>query len=258
MSAEKPGYLAYDWRVIPLETHSGPMNAALDESCMNAMAERKVKPTIRFYKWNPSAVCLGYFQALHAEVDVEACRVKGVEVFRRRTGGGATYLDSKGELTYSVIAPANGFSSNFIESYREVADWIITGLKTLAIDAEFAPINDIVVKGKKISGNAQSRRGGIALIHGTLLYDVDVDTMFSLLKVPDEKLKGKTIQAVKERVTSLKQHGVPSYEKAYAALHHGMVAGKKWHEGKWSAEEWQNAQILAREKYSNEKWTGQR
>ncbi|MEK6901971.1 MAG: biotin/lipoate A/B protein ligase family protein [archaeon] len=251
MSGEKQ---PVEWRFIPLETHSAAMNMALDEACAHEVARGNVNPTIRLYRWNPSAVSIGYFQSLHQEIDLDACQAQGVDIVRRRTGGGAVYHDFNGEITYSIIAPEEMFQKNIVESYRQIAQGIISGLKTLKIDAEFVPINDLVVAGKKISGNAQTRRNGILQMHGTILCDVDVDKMFSLLKVPDEKMRGKTIAVVKERVTSLKQHGVSDYQTVYEALKHGFLSGKEWKQGKWTEEEMENAEILAKEKYGHPKW----
>lgn len=247
-----------NWRVIPLETHSAAMNMALDEACAHELKLGNVSPTIRFYRWKPSAVSIGYFQSLHQEVDVEECEKQGVDIVRRRTGGGAVYHDYAGEITYSVLAPEKMFAANIVESYKQVADWIIAGLSKLNITAEFVPINDLVVSGKKISGNAQTRRSGILQMHGTILCDVDVDKMFSLLRVPDEKMKGKMISAVKERVTSLKQHGAEDYTTIYDSLREGFLSGKTFNEEKWTKEEKENATILAEEKYGAKKWNEMR
>jgi lipoate-protein ligase A len=242
------------WRFIPIETHTAATNMALDEACAHAIAMGKANPTIRFYRWQPSAVSIGYFQSLAQEVDVNECRKQGVDIVRRRTGGGAVYHDYKGEITYSVIAPEKMFASNIVESYKQVADCIILGLKQLNVNAEFVPINDLIVNGKKISGNAQTRRNGILQMHGTILCDVDVDKMFSVLKVPDEKIKDKVIANVKERVTSLKHQGISDYQTVYQALMHGFLDGKEWKKGKWSEEEMEKAEILAEEKYGHPKW----
>lgn len=247
-----------EWRFIPLETHTAAMNMALDESCAHAVAKEEVNPTIRLYRWNPSAVSIGYFQSLQQEIDTNACAKQKIDIVRRRTGGGAVYHDYEGEITYSIIAPESLFEKNIVESYRQIAQGIISGLKELNVRAEFVPINDLVVSGKKISGNAQTRRNGILQMHGTILCDVDVDKMFSLLKVPDEKMRGKTIAVVKERVTSLKQHGVSDYQKIYEALKNGFLEGKKWENGKWSKEELEKAQILAKEKYGHPNWVEMR
>ncbi len=231
---------------------------ALDEACAHALARNEVKPTIRFYRWKPSAVSIGYFQSLEQEVDVNECEKQGIDIVRRRTGGGAVYHDYDGEITYSVIAPESMFPANIVESYKHVAGWIISGLAKLNVNAEFVPINDLVVSGKKISGNAQTRRNKILQMHGTILCDVDVDKMFSLLRVPDEKMKGKIISAVKERVTSLKQHGAEDYMKIYDALREGFLDRKKYSDEKWTRGEMENARILADEKYGSQKWVAMR
>lgn len=81
---------------------------------------------------------------------------------------------------------------------------MLVGLKKIGIDGSFAPLNDLVLdSGQKFSGNAQTRRGGVLLQHGTILLETDVDKMFDLLKVPSEKLKGKLISDVKQRVCGI-------------------------------------------------------
>lgn len=247
-----------EWRFIPLETHSAALNMALDEACAHALAQGKVSPTIRFYRWQPSAVSIGYFQSLQQEVDIGECQKQHVDIVRRRTGGGAVYHDYEGEITYSVIAPEDMFPKNIIDSYKEVSSWIISGLQKVGVEASFVPINDLVVRGKKISGNAQTRKNGIFQMHGTILVDVDVDKMFSLLKVPDAKIKDKMIATVKERVTSLKANGVKSFEEAYEGLKEGFLSGKEWNEDTWLEEEMENAGILAQEKYGHTSWNAMR
>lgn len=211
-------------------------------------------PTMRFWRWNPSAVSVGYFQCILDEVDVDLCKQSGVDVVRRRTGGGAVYHDYNGEITYSVIAPENIFPRNIIESYKMICGWIISGLNNLGVSAEFKPINDIVVGGKKISGNAQTRRGGVLLQHGTILYDLDIKTMFSLLKVSKEKISDKFIQVVEERVTSLKKHGTTDMGKIYNALLSGFTGGKEWSYGELTDSELKRAQELAHDRYKSDGW----
>jgi lipoate-protein ligase A len=93
----------------------------------------------------------------------------------------------------------------------------------LGIEARFEPINDIVCGSRKISGNAQTRRMNTLLQHGTVLLDLDADLMFSLLRVPGEKMKGRLIQDVKARVTSLRAQGLSSgFGEAEAAMIEGF------------------------------------
>ena len=73
----------------------------------------------------------------------------------------------------------------------------------MGIPAEFREINDIVVNNKKISGNAQTRKNGVLLQHGTILLNVDVEQMFSVLKISNEKNKNRLINNVRDRVTAI-------------------------------------------------------
>ena len=92
---------------------------------------------------------------------------------------------------------------NIINSYNIICADIVYALDLLGINANFAPVNDILVNEQKISGNAQTRRNGILLQHGTILYKVDVEKMFSLLNVSAEKISDKLIKSVQKRVTSV-------------------------------------------------------
>lgn len=229
----------------------------IDEAVSESVAAGG-QPTIRFWRWQPSAVSIGYFQCINDEVDVGLCKESNVDVVRRRTGGGAVYHDYNGEITYSVIGHEKLFSKGITESYLEICGWIITGLSNLGINAEFKPINDIIVAGKKISGNAQTRRNGILLQHGTILYGLDIRTMFSLLKVSKEKISDKFIQAVEERVTCLKKHNITDMKAVYDALLSGFTNGKEWSFSELTSKETKRAEELAKIRYSTREWNFQR
>ena len=191
------------WRLLQTGFNTAFSNMAIDRAILVGNSQAKVPPTVRFYGWSPPAISLGYFQSVAEEIDVNACKKLGVDYVRRITGGGAVFHDK--ELTYSiVISEAHpAIPKNIIKSYERICSALLQGLKQLGIQGTYAPINDILVDGKKISGNAQTRKANTVLQHGTILLDVDVDTMFSLLKVPNEKIKDKLIRDVKQRVTSI-------------------------------------------------------
>ncbi|HOX92364.1 MAG TPA: lipoate--protein ligase family protein, partial [Spirochaetales bacterium] len=116
--------------------------------------------------------------------------------------------------------------------------------------------------GKKLSGNAQTRKQGCLLQHGTVLLGVDVDTMFELLKVPSEKLKGKLIQDVKERVSSLALAlgRTVSYQEALAAFKAGFCSALHLvpEASVPSQAELQRAASLATERFSSMQWIAKR
>lgn len=242
------------WRVIDLETRDAFMNMALDEAASEAVGAGDSPPTIRFYKWLPSAVSIGYFQSIEDEVNLSRCAELGINIVRRRTGGGAVYHDGRGEVTYSVIAPLDLFPKDLMLSYREICGWIITALGRLGIEAEFKPVNDILVKGRKISGSAQTRRAGVLLQHGTVLYGLDVKTMFEVLKVTQEKISDKMIKAAEERVTSILRNKSVEEKEVVEALKFGFVQEKEWEQGRWSRKELKRAEELAETRYKTKEW----
>ncbi len=192
------------WRLLETNLHDAFYNMALDEAIVMARSEDLVPNTLRLFRWKPSAVSIGYFQSMKEEVNLEGCTEKGIDCVRRRTGGGAVYHDTGGELTYSIIINENHqlVSKDFQETYVTLCKGIVAGLARLSIPAEFKPINDITVNGKKISGNAQTRGMNTIHQHGTILREIDPELMFSVLKVPSEKIRDKLIKSVEERVTS--------------------------------------------------------
>jgi lipoate-protein ligase A len=192
------------WRLLTTGYSNAFINMALDYAILSANREGKVPPTVRFYGWMPSAISIGYFQSLKEEVDIKQCKNLGVDYVRRITGGGAVFHEK--EVTYSIVVPEShpSMPKNILESYSRICGAIIKGLDKLDIKSKYMPINDIVSNGKKISGNAQTRKENTVLQHGTIITDVDVEKMFSLLKVPNEKIKDKLIADVKQRVTSIR------------------------------------------------------
>ena len=243
------------WRVVKPELYDAYMNMALDEAVSEGVRNGSSPPTIRFYAWKPCAVSIGYFQGIRDEVNLDVCRNMGIDCIRRWTGGGAVYHDSGGEVTYSVIAPVGVFPKNIIESYRVICGWLVSGLEKIGIEAKFRPVNDIHVGGKKISGSAQTRRGGILLQHGTLLYDLDLSTMFSVLNVSRQKISDKMIESAQERVTCVLKHCDVEKREVYDALIDAFTAGKEYEFGEWREDEVARAKELAKEKYRSDAWT---
>ncbi len=247
------------FRFIPLETHSAAMNMALDEACMEAVRDGLVAPTLRIYRWNPSAITIGNFQCIADEVDSAAVSADGIAVVRRQTGGGAVFHDTEGEVTYSIIAPEQLFSKNIAESYREICACILRALAALGIAAEFRPINDLVVEGRKISGNAQTRRGGVLLQHGTILFTVDPAVMFRYLTPDKSKLADKPfIKSVQAAVTSVCEQREITREELEKALTNAFHSAFPGVQGHWTEAELMRAAALLRTKYASDAWNKMR
>ncbi|MHA2025143.1 MAG: lipoate--protein ligase family protein [Candidatus Thorarchaeota archaeon] len=249
-----------EFRFIDLETNNAFTNMAIDEAIMLSMKEGNSPPTLRLYRWNPSAVSIGTFQSMLDEVDVEFCKKNGIDAIRRITGGGAVFHDFEGEVTYSIIMPKGHrlAPNDILESYGLLCSGIVKALEHLGIEGEFKPINDVNVGGKKVSGNAMTRRHGCVLQHGTTLLDLDVALMFTILKVPQEKISDKMISDVKERVTSIRdllERDVQISELRDALIHGFSEAlGIKLMKGGLSGEEQNSVTRLTQEKYVSKDW----
>ncbi len=232
-------------RVLETGYNNAQWNMSVDEVLMNSVNDI---PILRLYGWKPPSVSIGYFQRMEEEVNVKKCNQLGIDIVRRITGGGSVLHDS--ELTYSFLA--RKYPQNISESYRWICDAIITAIKKLGLDAKFSPLNDIIINGKKISGNAQTRKKGTLLQHGTILLNADVEKMFSVLKVPSEKISDKMIADVKERVVGLSK----TFDEVALALKSSFSEkfGATLIIGELTEEEEVAATKLVKEKYSTDKW----
>jgi lipoate---protein ligase len=233
-------------RILETGYNTAALNMAIDEALMESIDQ---VPVLRIYGWRPPAVSIGYFQSIKEEVDLKKCNEMGIDVVRRLTGGGAVLHEF--ELTYSFITKQ--YPRNIMESYRWICEAIVISINRLGFDASFVPLNDIVVKGKKVSGSAQTRRNGVLLQHGTLLLAVDVDKMFCVLKVPSEKLRDKIIKDVKERVTSL---AGTTFDDMALSLKTSFATtfDAKLLPDTLSTEEISRARWLAERKFSSKEW----
>ncbi|MBD3172746.1 lipoate--protein ligase family protein [Candidatus Bathyarchaeota archaeon] len=255
--------MSNEWRLIDMRIEDAPTQMAIDEAIAMARLRNGTPNTIRLYRWNPSAVSIGYFQSIEKEVNLEACKEYGVDVIRRITGGGAVYHDYKGEITYSLVAPERDplMPTDILESYQVICGAIVNGLKHIGVDSKFKPVNDIVSDGKKISGNAQTRRHGVILQHGTVLVDSDIERMFQVLRVSEAKISDKLIKAVQDRVTNIRRY--LGREIGFPLVHDALTKGFeesfkiKLVPGKLTGEEEQLVDEL-REKYASNEWVYQR
>ena len=252
-----------EWRLLDTGARDAYYNMALDEAISIARSKNLIPNTIRFFRWKPSAISIGYFQSLEDEVDIAACKTKGVDHVRRISGGGAVYHDYNGELTYSIIVNEGHrlVPRDILKSYDVLCSGLTRGLSLLGVPAEFKPINDIVAGGRKISGNAQTRRIGVVHQHGTILREVDPALMFSLLKVPSEKIRDKLIKSVEERVTSINNHlgREVSFEEMKKAFKEGFEKAFKIKLVERRITEYENGlTVELREKYASKEWNFKR
>ncbi len=180
-------------RVIINSNTDPRFNLALEERLLKEAREEI------FMLWqNKSSVIVGRNQNTAAEVDTEKSRALGVEIVRRETGGGSVYHDL-GNLNYSFISN----DSNSFLDFQRFATPVLETLKKLGVPAELSGRNDLLIDGKKFSGNAQRVYKNRLLHHGTLLFDTDLSVLSTLLTVDPDKIHSKGISSVKSRVTNI-------------------------------------------------------
>jgi lipoate-protein ligase A len=253
----------YAWRLIPLEVKNGYWNMALDEAILKTVIKKKSPNTIRFYKWKPSTVSIGRNQSLSDEVDVRIAKQRKFHIVRRITGGGAVFHDEFREITYSIVCPLKFLedlkANKVIEQFEIIETGIIEGLKNYGLKPDKGIIHcpAIFLDGKKFSGNAQVRKKGHLLQHGTILLDIDPDLMYSVLKAPNNVSKSKMVKSVYSKVIGIKSYLDNFNEDGFVtALIKGFekTFKVKLIEGKYSELELTLAKTLVKEKYSNIKW----
>ncbi|MFX1602085.1 MAG: lipoate--protein ligase [Promethearchaeota archaeon] len=159
-------------------------------------------------------VSLGYFQEIEKDIDLDFCRNNNIVVTRRVIGGGGVYLDD-GQMFYQLIHRTDSPNSprNIDAYYRKFLEPPVQAYRNLGIDAEFKPVNDIQVEGRKISGNGAGDVGDARILTGNLIFDFNYDMMVKVLKVPDEKFRDKLAQGLRERLSTIKRETGKTFDR---------------------------------------------
>ena len=151
---------------------------------------------------NRDAVIIGLHQNAMEETNQGYLERHGIPVVRRLSGGGAVFHDL-GNLNFTFITRAHDIAElDFTASCKPILDALIS----MGLPVEFLGRNDMVIGGRKFSGNARYYRDGRLMHHGTLMFDVDIDKMSDALRVPDDKLVSKSIKSVHSRVVNLREY----------------------------------------------------
>ena len=163
-----------------------------------------------FFTWvvGPTVI-IGRHQVLAQEVNLSFCEANGIEVYRRKSGGGCVYAD-RGNLMMSYIVKSDHPEQVFNQFLDKIAD----ALQILGLQAVKTEHNDILVNGHKVSGNACYAAESI-IVHGTLLYDVDFNAMQQAITPSVEKMAKHGVQSVRQRVINLRpllDESVPTIE----------------------------------------------
>jgi lipoate-protein ligase A len=149
-------------------------------------------------------VCIGFHQDVEQEVDMDYCRSHSIPVFRREVGGGAVFLDGNQLFFQLVIKRNNPIVPKKIDAfYKKFLQPVITVHRRIGIEAEYKPVNDLVVENRKISGSGAAEIGECIVFVGNLILDFDYETMARVLKIPDEKFRDKVRKTIEENLSTI-------------------------------------------------------
>lgn len=205
-----------------------------------------------FYINSPSII-VGKNQNALEEFNRSYVDEKGIQVVRRLSGGGTVYHDL-GNLNFSFITSYDG--KNF-HNYSKFVQPIVEVLNKMGVPAELSSRNDIFVKGRKISGNAQFAQKGRMLSHGTLLLNANLDKIVNSLSISDVNIHSKSIKSVRSKVANINEFLsiALNMDEFKEIILEAIFEGKNHiDEYVLKEEDWQIIHQISQEKYQQWEW----
>ena len=215
------------------------------------------QPLLLFYINEPSII-IGRNQNTVEEVNQHYVEEHGIHVVRRMSGGGAVYHDL-GNFSYCFIQEEHGPARDFSVFTRPV----IEALHQMGVaGAKLEGRNDLLIDGKKFSGNAMYIRNGRMTAHGTILYDADLDAVTAALKPRADKIESKGIKSVRSRVTNIRPYVADAYQhlntrefRDHLLLRiFGVNSRADVPEYTLSADDWAQVAAIRAERFANWDW----
>lgn len=263
------------WAFLNSGFHDAATNMAIDEALLDWHSEGKIPPVVRFYGWENPSLTVGHFQNEAKTIDFSGIKKHQCDFVRRLTGGSAVLHDD--ELTYSIIVSEahEKIPHSINEAYYVLAQGLLEGYKLLGIDVDFAKpapkpgdrsavcfetpaIYEMVVQGKKISGNAQTRRKGVLLQHGSLPISFDAAMLFDLFRFSNESHRIKQRDKFAQKAVSINDmtDEVHTYDTLVPVFLEGFKKSLQIHTEEMilTEEQWDYIQSLKESKYATESW----
>jgi len=205
-------------------------------------------------------VSIGYHQELEKEVDLDTCRQRNLPIIRREVGGGAVYLDH-GQLFVQWVFHPSHLPEKIEDRFALYVRPIVETYHELGIDAEYRPINDIHVNGRKICGTGAATIGNAEVVVGSFMFHFDKETMSRVLRVSSEKMRDKVFQSLQQYMTTIED--LLGYQPSRDLVKQiyldktAKLLNTQIRPGEWSAEEEAQAcEVEAR--FQSEEWLYQR
>ncbi|MFS0752109.1 biotin/lipoate A/B protein ligase family protein [Oceanobacillus sp. 1P07AA] len=207
------------WAFLENTPQDAAINMALDEALLHWHRKGEIPPALRFYRWNKPTLSIGYFQKVDGKIDFQGMKKHHCQLVRRMTGGSAVLHED--ELTYSIVISEEHerVASSIRQAYYDLSKGILRAYQLLGIQVDYASeqiskersticfeqpaFYELVANGKKISGNAQIRKRGILLQHGSIPISMNVEMLFDLFQFSTEQLKKRKKQGFYKKATTI-------------------------------------------------------
>ena len=155
-----------------------------------------------FFLWQVEpSVIFGRNQVMENEVNIDYCRKHGIQFYRRKSGGGCVYADMSNVMMSYITR-----SDEVVTTFARYMEMVCGMLRELGIPATSTQNNDVLINGRKVSGNAFYHIPGHSIVHGIMLFDTDMEHMLHAITPPQTKLDKHGVQSVRQRITLLKDH----------------------------------------------------
>lgn len=224
-------------------------NLALEQYLFDTIGQ--TEPLFMLWR-NDNTIVVGRHQNTAEEINADFVRANGVRVVRRLSGGGAVYHDL-GNLNFTFITDGgSGMGLDLHLFCQPVAQ----ALGELGVVAEISGRNDITIDGKKFSGNAQYKKNGRVMHHGTIMFDCNLDILGQALQVSADKIASKGVKSVRSRVTNVRPYLTKDATvEEFKDLLAGFILGTD-HPEKYelTAEDLAAVQALRDERYATWEW----
>ena len=176
-----------------------------------------------FFMWqvNPTVI-YGRNQVVENEVNEAYCQEHGIEMYRRKSGGGCVYAD-KGNVMLSYVCDGDNVGFTF----NKFLNMLLLVLRRIGVDATSTSHNDVMIGDRKVSGTAFYHLPGRNIVHSTFLYDTNMENMLHAITPSREKLQRKGVESVRQRITLLKDYTDMSLEEAKALIRKTLCVGER-------------------------------
>ncbi len=228
------------------------INLAIEEYVLQNFGE---KDTYLLFYINEPSIIIGKNQNTIEEINIDYVEDNNIKVVRRLSGGGAVYHD-EGNLNFSFITKDDGDSFHNFERFTKP---VIEALNKMNVPAELIGRNDLLIEGRKFSGNAQFSTRGRMFSHGTLMFDSEIEHVVEALNVSKEKIESKGIKSIRSRVANITEFleekiTMEQFKELILTYIFDVEDVKDVPTYELTEEDWDNIYKLSEERYQQWEW----